>query len=66
MRLSKVDRIPPLSGLLAADEVNSHMNDYDFAVLALERILDAIDKLVDAAEVIVDAIPDQADSVNST
>jgi hypothetical protein len=33
------------------------MDDYDFAVLALERILDAIDKLIDAAENIVDALP---------
>lgn len=48
----------PLSGLLTADEVNSHMDDYDFAILALERILDAIDKLVDAAEAIIDALPE--------
>lgn len=48
----------PLSGLLTADEVNSHMDDYDFAVLALERILDAIDKLIDAAETIIDAMPE--------
>lgn len=34
------------------------MDDYDFAVEALERILDAIDKLVDAAEYIIDAIPE--------
>ncbi len=47
-----------MRGLLAADEVNSHMDDYDFAVEALERILDAIDKLVDAAEYIIDAIPE--------
>jgi len=47
-----------LRGRLAAHEINSHMDDYDFAVLALERIIDAIDKLVDAAENIVDALPD--------
>ncbi|MGA1810005.1 hypothetical protein VHN57_02380 [Sphingobium sp. WW5] len=34
------------------------MDDYDFAILALERILDAIDKLVDAAETIIDAMPE--------
>lgn len=34
------------------------MDDYHFAVEALERILDAIDKLVDAAENIIDALPE--------
>lgn len=42
------------------------MDDYEFAVLALERILDAIDKLIDAAETMIAALPDQADSPGST
>jgi len=34
------------------------MDDYDFAIAALERIIDAIDKLLDAAETIIDAMPE--------
>ncbi|WP_313392783.1 hypothetical protein [Sphingobium yanoikuyae] len=42
------------------------MDDYDFAVEALERILDAIDKLIDATEIVIYAFPDQGHSPNST